>query len=147
MGRLMGRGGEEGQGQNGQQTLKNGQDWDIIKQWESETVTRPNEVENHCIQPLSRGRNKMNEWKRNMLQCCATHCHTGYNVRQPPNHVDTHAVLQTAHRKREHSEFMVPLKKVQRLDYPESFCQNHHKRILSILTRFNGFCGKFGPYC
>ena len=27
----------------------------------SETVTRPNEVENHCIQPLSRGRNKMNE--------------------------------------------------------------------------------------
>ena len=77
-------------------------------------------------------------WKRDMLQCCATHCHTGYNVRQPPNHVDTHAVLPTAHRKREHSEFMVPLKKVQRLDYPESFCQNHHKRILSILTRFNG---------
>ena len=60
-----------------------------------------------------------------MLQCCATQGHTGYNVRKSPNHVDTHAVLPTANRKREHSEFMVPLKKVQRLDYPESSEKNY----------------------
>ena len=61
----------------------------------------------------------------------------GYHVRQTPDDVDTLAVLPTAHRKQEHSEFIIPLKHVQRLGYPESFCKNHPKRILSIFMRFN----------
>ena len=64
----MERGGEEGQGQSGIEL--NGMEWNGISP-SSETDTRSKKVESHCIQPISRGRNKMNEneWEINVIGC------------------------------------------------------------------------------